>query len=160
MFSCIGTRIIAQREINRNCLTGFAAAALFLMLGCVNAGYRFERIDSDPPVPVPLELAGFYGVRDGANVNAEAYFVNGSDSVVMSIDIFLRPPAEFRSGTYKATIGGSISSGSVECPSLTFQGGQTALPNVGGTFLLNGPNGRPLYRVRIPATLLAGRARR
>jgi hypothetical protein len=40
----------------------------------------------------------------------------------------------------------------VECPSLTFLGGQTALPNVGGVFILKDEKNRPVYRVRIPAT--------
>jgi hypothetical protein len=150
MFSCIGTRIIAQ---------WLATATFFLTLGCANDNYRFERIDTDPPVELPLKLAGFYGVRDGAKVTAEAYFVDENNTVVMSIEIFLRPPAEFQSGTYQATMAGNMSSGSVECPSLTFQGGQTALPNVGGTFILKGPDNEPLYRVRIPATMLSGRSR-
>jgi len=66
--------------------------------------------------------------------------------------VLLRPPAEFRSGTYQAVIGGKTSAGSVECPSLTFLGGQTALPNVGGIFILKDEQNRPAYRVRIPAT--------
>ena len=72
--------------------------------------------------------------------------------------VYLRPPAEFQSGTYQATVGGKTTSGNVECPSLTFQGGQTALPAVGGVFILKDGD-RPLYRVRIPATTLMGRAR-
>jgi hypothetical protein len=45
-------------------------------------------------------------------------------------------------------------SGSVECPSLTFQGGQTALPNVGGVFVLKDRMNQPVYRIRVPATML------
>jgi hypothetical protein len=33
-------------------------------------------------------------------VNAEARFIDGADLVTMNIEIYLRPPAEFRSGTY------------------------------------------------------------
>ena len=75
----------------------------------------------------------------------------------MNVDLYLRPPAEFRSGTYQAMIGGKVTSGVVECPSLTFQGGQTALPTVGGVFILKDERNRPLYRVRIPATMLVRR---
>ena len=50
-----------------------------------------------------------------------------------------------------------MNSGGVECPSLIFQGGQTALPTVGGVFILKDERNRPLYRVRIPATGLAHR---
>jgi len=139
------------------CLFSFAFLFVF---ACTNTDYRFERIDGDQSGALPLKLAGFYGLRDGATVKAEANFVDGNDTVVMNIVLFLRPPAEFQSGTYQASIGGKMTSGDVECPSLTFQGGQTALPNVGGLFILKDADNRPLYRVRIPATMLSGRAPR
>jgi hypothetical protein len=130
---------------------------MMCLLGCLNTENRFERIDGDRYVALPLKLDGFYGVRDGSLVKAEARFVDGNDMVTMNMTLFLRPPAEFQSGTYQAVIAGMMKSGSVECPSLTFQGGQTALPTVGGVFILKDENNRPLYRVRIPATTLTGR---
>jgi hypothetical protein len=131
--------------------------ALMCLLGCMNTEDRFERIDGDKYVALPLKLDGLYGLRDGGLVKAEARFVDGGDMVTMYMTLFLRPPAEFQSGTYQAVIGGKMNSGTVECPSLTFQGGQTALPTVGGVFILKDENNRPLYRVRIPATTLTGR---
>jgi hypothetical protein len=125
--------------------------------GCMNTENRFERIDGDKYVALPLKFDGFYGVRDGALVKAEARFVDGNDMVTMNMTLFLRPPAEFQSGTYQAVIAGMMKSGSIECPSLTFQGGQTALPTVGGVFILKDESNRPLYRVRIPAMTLTGR---
>jgi hypothetical protein len=128
---------------------------LFLFLvGCSQTQYRFERIDGAQPVELPLKLETFSGVRDGSSVKAEAHFMNGDDRVTMNIDLYLRPPAEFRSGTFQSTIGAKTNSGSVECPSLIFQGGQTALPAVGGTFVMKDDLGRPLYRVTIPGTQL------
>jgi hypothetical protein len=124
------------------------------LVACGNSDFRFERIDGDHSVTLPLKLDGFYGLRDGASVKAEAHFVDGNDVVTMNIALYLRPPAEFVSGTYQATIAGKVTSGNVECPSLAFQGGQTALPAVGGVFILKDQNNRPLYRVRIPATML------
>jgi len=122
--------------------------------GCANTDFRFESIDGDQAATLPLKLDGFYGLRDGASVNAEAHFVNGDDVATMTIVLYLRPPAEFVSGTYKASIAGRVTSGKVECPSLAFQGGQTALPAVGGVFILKDESNGPLYRVRIPATML------
>ena len=131
--------------------------AMMCLLGCMNTENRFERVDGDKYVALPLKLDGFYGLRDGSLVKAEARFVDGNDMVTMNMTLFLRPPAEFQSGTYQAVIAGMMNSGNVECPSLTFQGGQTALPTVGGVFILKDENNRPLYRVRIPATTLTGR---
>ena len=136
--------------------------SIFLLLlslaGCADASYRFERQDGETFVSLPLKLEGFYGLRDGATVNAEARFADGADQVTMKIAIFLRPPAEFRSGTYEGMIGGQSVSGSVDCPSLSFLGGQTALPNVGGLFILKDDQNRPGFRVRIPSTMLTRRA--
>jgi len=124
------------------------------MLGCASTGYRFERIDGGQSVALPLKFDGLSGIRDGAMVKAEGRFVDGNDVVTMNFVVFLRPPAEFQSGTYQAMIGGKSMTGAVECPSLDFQGGQTALPSVGGVFILKDEQNRPLYRVRIPAATL------
>jgi hypothetical protein len=128
--------------------------AFTLMVGCARADYRFEHIDGDKSVALPLKFEGLFGVRDGALVKAQGRFMDGNDTVVMNISLFLRPPAEFQSGTYESAIGGKSNSGIVECPSLDFQGGQMALPTVGGVFVMKDENNRPLYRVRIPSTTL------
>ena len=128
--------------------------AFALAAGCANSDYAFERLDGDTAVPLPLKFEGFYGLRDGAVVSAEARFADGGDMATMNITIFLRPPAEFRSGASRVTVAGNTTAGAVDCLSLTFLGGQTALPNVGGVFVLKDEHGRPKYRVRIPATML------
>jgi hypothetical protein len=135
-------------------------ASIFVVLlivaayGCANKGYQFERINGDQSVAMPMQFDGLYGLRDGANVKVEGRFSNGADKVTMNFLVYLRPPAEFQSGTYQATIEGMTKTGTVECPSLDFQGGQTALPSVGGVFVLKDEQNRPLYRVRVPATNL------
>jgi len=131
--------------------------ALMCVPGCMNTQNRFERIAGDKYMALPLKFEGLYGLRDGALVKAEADFADGNDMVAMNMTLFLRPPAEFQSGTYRAVVGGMINSGTVECPSLSFQGGQTALPTVGGVFILKDENNRPLYRVRIAPTTLTAR---
>jgi hypothetical protein len=124
------------------------------LLSCTGTEYRFERIDLEPPVSLPLKFDGFAGLRDGASVKVQGRFVNGDDVVNMRFGLYLRPPAEFSSGTFDGIIGGQPVSGTVDCPSLSFQGGQTALPTVGGVFILKGEANRPIYRVRIPTTQL------
>src|ERR1044071_8485449 len=141
-------------------MCGLLLTAL-LMAGCANSGeYRFERIDGDRRVALPLMFEGFSGIRDGARVQVEGRFSNGADNVRLNFNVYLRPPAEFQSGSYQAAIEGRMNSGSVECPSLTFQGGQTALPTVGGVFILHDEQNRSLYRVTIPATTLTSRNNR
>ena len=134
--------------------------APLLMLSCGKSEYRFERIDGNSAVSLPFMFDGFYGGRDGASVKAQGRFVDGADSVTMNINVYLRPPAEFQSGMYTASIAGRNITGAVECPSLAFQGGQTALPSLGGVFVLKDEQNRPIYRITIPArTLTPSRAR-
>jgi len=131
--------------------------ALLLLIGCAENEYRFERIDGPQVITLPFKLDGIHGVRDGASVNAEARFTDGADVLTMNIALYLVPPPEFRTGRYEGTIGGKTIAGEVECPSITFFGGQADQPSVGGVFILKDEQKRPLYRVRIPATPMTRR---
>jgi hypothetical protein len=130
---------------------------LFVLLtiaGCANSDYRFEQIEGEVATPVALNFEGLYGGRDGATVTAEARFSSESDSAQITMVLYLRPPAEFRSGTYRASIGGVVREGQVESQSLSYLGGQASAPSIGGVFLLKDAEGRAVYRVRIPNTEL------
>ena len=120
---------------------------IVLLAGCANSEYRFDRMEAGQAVPIPMTLDSLYGARDGDSVTAEARFSSGNDTAEMNVRLFLRPPAEFVSGTYRLTIGGKTVEGTVECPSLDYQGGQGSVPSMGGKFLLN-----PDYRVILPST--------
>ena len=126
--------------------------ALLSLIGCANDEYRFERIDGAQAITLPLKLDGIRGVRDGGSVKAEARFTDGADVLTMNITLQLVPPPEFRSGRYEGTIGGKAIAGQVECPSITFFGGQSDQPSVGGVFILKDEQNRPVYRIRMPAT--------
>jgi hypothetical protein len=121
---------------------------IFLLLaGCANSDYRFDRTDGGQSVSIPLKFDSLYGARDGENVTAEARFSNGNDSAQMNVRLFLRPPAEFVSGTYRLTIDGKTIEGVVDCQSLDYQGGQGSVPSMGGKFVL-----KPDYKITIPST--------
>jgi len=120
---------------------------LILLSGCANSEYRFDRMEDGQAIPIPMKLDSVYGARDGDSVTAEARFSNGNDSAQMDVRLFLRPPAEFVSGTYRMTIDGKTVEGIVECPSLDYQGGQASVPSMGGKFVL-----KPDYRIILPST--------
>jgi hypothetical protein len=129
--------------------------ALLWWTGCTNNEYRFERMEDGQWIATPLKFDAVRGSRDGASVEAEAQFSDGADSAQFRIVLFLRPPAEFRSGSHRVTIGGKTIEGAVESTSLTYLGGQAAQPSVGGVFILKDARDYPAYRVRMPPTLLA-----
>jgi len=120
---------------------------MFLLAGCANSEYRFDRMDGGQPVPILMKFDSLYGARDGDSVTAEARFSNGNDSAQLNVRLFLRPPAEFVSGTYRVTSGGKTVEGIVECLSLDYQGGQGSVPSMGGKFVL-----KPDYRIVLPST--------
>jgi hypothetical protein len=120
---------------------------IFILAGCANSEYRFERTDGGQSIAIPMKFDSLYGARDGEDVTAEARFSNGGDSAQMNVRLFLRPPAEFVSGTYRITIDGKTSEGIVECQSLDYQGGQGSVPSMGGKFVL-----KPGYKITLPST--------
>jgi hypothetical protein len=120
--------------------------------GCSSPEFQFERIEGNSSTAIPLKLTGLKGTRDGATVNVQASFADGTDTGQMSLVLQLNPTAECRSGTHRVEIAGQTTEGLVECVSISFQGGQNALPSVGGVFVLKDAQTRPMYRVRIPTT--------
>jgi hypothetical protein len=134
-----------------------AALLLLASLACASSEYRFDHIEDGQTIRLPLKFDSLTGRRDGYNVTATARFSEGGDSAEINIVVFLRPPAEFTSGTYKTSIEGRSLSGSVQANSLTFLGGQASAPSIGGIFVLNNEAGRPAYRVTMPATPLQRR---
>ena len=127
---------------------------VLLLPACANNSYRFERIDGDQAVSMPFQFTGITGRRDGASVRAEMSFADGADTVQITVLLELVPPAEFRSGTYRLNLGGKTVEGRVDCPSLDYLGGQNTQPSVGGVFVLTDAQNRPIYRVRVPPTLM------
>src|SRR5437867_12954892 len=109
----------------------FIAFIFLILTGCMKTDYRFERIEGVQSVSLPLKFDSLYGVRDGESVRAEARFGDGHDSVQVNVTLSLGPPIQFKSGTYRTAVGGRTAEGTVACESLTFLGGQAALPSVG-----------------------------
>jgi hypothetical protein len=158
---CINLRtakshIDARRTLARMMRIPFILTSL-LLVACANNEYQFERIDGPQATTLPFKFDGIRGVRDGASVNAEARFTDGADFLTMNIALYLVPPPEFRAGRYEGTVRGKMIKGQVDCPSITFFGGQSDPPSVGGVFILKDEQNRPVYRVRIPATPMSRR---
>jgi hypothetical protein len=130
----------------------FISFLLVLISACVNTDSRVERIDGSQSVQLPLKFESMFGGRDGESVRAEPVFTNGADSIRMNLYVRLGPPISFVSGNYRASVGGQTREGSVVCDSLSFLGGQNALPSVGGVFRLQDSNAQTVYRVRMPPT--------
>ena len=84
--------------------------------------------------------------RDGERLEVHALYGDGSRSLIVRLHFNVTPPAQLATGTWA----GPDVKGEVRQRSITFLGGQSGAPSIGGRFDLIGPDDRPLYRVTIP----------
>lgn len=92
-------------------------------------------------------------MRDGEFVRAVPVFKDGMDVIRLDLHVRLGPPIAFVMGTYNARIGNRTTEGPVVGDSLSFLGGQNALPSVGGIFRLqDNSTGRTIFRITMPPT--------
>jgi hypothetical protein len=121
-------------------------ASLIILIGC----------GSGPSKPVET-LGGTYdvsafmlrslkGTRDGERLEVHALYGGGSQSLIVRLHFNVTPPTRLASGTWTGLAG----HGEVRQRSVTFLGGQSGSPSIGGRFDLVGPDNRPLYRISIP----------
>jgi len=123
-----------------------AILGLLLLTGC-------SRQPSDPVENLggaqdvsSFTLASLKGTRDGELLDVEALYKADSGSLQVNLHFRVTPPARLESGAWS----GAGSSGSVRERSVTFLGGQSGPPSIGGRFDLIGPDDRALYRITIP----------
>ena len=93
-----------------------------------------------------FRLQSVRGTRDGERLDVLASYGDGSRTLHVRLRFDVTPPARLINGTWT----GAGVAGDVRQRSVTFLGGQSARPSIGGKFDLNGPEGTPLYRVAIP----------
>ena len=91
-------------------------------------------------------LKSLKGTRDGENLQVQALFGDGTETLLVRLQVNVTPPARLASGTWS----GIGAEGAVQQRSVTFLGGQSSAPSLGGRFDLIGPDDRPLYRISIP----------
>jgi len=101
-----------------------------------------------------MHLDAARGTRDGDRLSAQLLITDSSNILTMDLHFQVTPPTHLDSGSWKFSRG---ISGGVEARSVTFLGGQSGPPSLGGTFDLLDPQGRAIYRVHLPTTQLEKR---
>jgi hypothetical protein len=91
-------------------------------------------------------LQSLKGTRDGETLRVQAMYATGAKSLRVDMQFRVTPPTRLQSGTWSGPAG----EGTVSERSVTFLGGQSAAPSIGGKFDLIGPAGQALYRITIP----------
>ena len=136
-----------QHMAMRRTVTVFSLAILSsVFTGCGSKpGKPVESIGGNANVAA-FVLQSLKGTRDGERLQVQASFGDGTQSLLLHLQFKVTPPAQLASGTWS----GLGLTGTVRQRSVTFLGGQSAAPSIGGRFDLIGPDDRPLYRVTIP----------
>ena len=98
-------------------------------------------------------LKSLKGTRDGTRLEVQAVYGDVSEALVVHLRFEVNPQARLEFGTWSGPAG----HGTVRQRSITFLGGQSGPPSIGGNFDLIGSGNRPLYRVAIPLQPLNNR---
>lgn len=98
-------------------------------------------------------LTSLKGTRDGDRLDVRAVYGDGTRDLAMDLRITVGSPTQLSSGTWSGFAG----QGRVRERSVTFLGGQSGPPSLGGRFDLVAPDGAPLFRVTIPLQELKDR---
>ena len=127
-------------------MTALVLTGLAIVAGCGSGpGKLVERIGGTYDVS-GFVLKALKGTRDGENLQVQAMYGDGSQTLLVRLQFNVTPPARLTSGTWT----GVGSEGTVRQRSVTFLGGQSSAPSIGGRFDLASVDDRPLYRISIP----------
>lgn len=123
-----------------------AAASVVLFIAC--GSQHIEPVEdlAGTRDAANFVLTSLKGTRDGDRVAVQAVYGDGSRSLTVHLQFKLTPQAKLERGTWAGLAG----EGSVQERSVTFLGGQSGPPSIGGRFDLIGSGDRAIYRVTIP----------
>ena len=133
--------------------------ALLLLLGACGGPKRpaVEDLSTHENLSM-FKLGSLRGTRDGDRLEAQAMFTDSSTMLTIDLHFAIGAPnTTLESGAWRWTRNGQLMTGRVLARSVTFLGGQSGPPSIGGTFDLIGPDGAARFRVTIPVTELKGR---
>lgn len=130
-----------------------AAASLILLANCGGPPAKpVEDLSGGQDVS-RFALTSLKGNRDGDRLDVRAVYGDGSRQLTVDLHFLVTPPTRLESGTWSGLAG---EGGALE-RSVTFLGGQSGPPSIGGRFDLAGPDARTLYRITIPLQPLKDR---
>lgn len=133
----------------------FLSLLTILWMGCGPGELKIETLPQGKALN-GYRVESVSGVRDGDKLEARVLLGAGSDSLEMELRFHIGVPTSLERGHYRWSQGGETKEGAVSETSVTFLGGQSDRPNLGGVFDLWSPDGVPQYRVRLP-TVEVGR---
>jgi hypothetical protein len=124
----------------------FAAVTAVLLVACGSQHIRPVEDLAGTHDAANFALTSLKGTRDGERVAVQAVYSDGSRSLTVHLLFKLTPQAKLERGTWAGLAGEGIA----RERSVTFLGGESRPPSIGGRFDLIGSGNKAIYRVSIP----------
>ena len=125
-------------------------------MACTADDVKVEPIEATTDAR-PYRWSSLTGVRDGDILNAEAVLVSGQANLTMTMRFRIGVPTRLEGGHFLWNRQGQVSRGRITERSVTFLGGQSDQPSLGGVFELTSDEGARLCKVRLPTRQLSRR---
>jgi hypothetical protein len=103
-----------------------------------------------------FKLGSIKGTRDGDRLDAQAIYTDSSSILAVELHFEVGMPTHLTSGAWRWNRNNTVTSGPVAQHDISFLGGQSGAPSLGGAFDLL-VDGAPRYRITIPLTELKAR---
>ena len=126
---------------------------LFLSCGSPQQA-RIERIQDGKQLRSFRQIS-LVGVRDGDVLYARLIFNSLSSSLTMKMRFRIGMPTRLEDGDYLLKKEDQTVKGPITASSVTFLGGQSDRPHLGGVFRLLSSQGIPIYKVIVPTSEVA-----
>ena len=133
-------------------LSWLVCSALFLLPHCQNIEEATIENLQEESTLADYQMISLTGRRDGDRLPVQLVFEGSSSSLRMDLLFRIGVPTRLESGQYHWERQDEVLQGFVRASSVTFLGGQSDNPNLGGVFQLFSASGVPIYKVTLPTS--------
>ncbi len=127
-------------------------SAFFLLSSCRNIEEATIENLQEKSTLTDYLMTSLEGRRDGDRLPVRLVFEAPSSNLRMDLLFRIGVPTRLESGQYHWERQDEVLGGPVRASSVTFLGGQSDNPNLGGVFQLLSASGEPNYQVRLPTS--------
>ncbi len=133
-------------------LSLLVCSAFFLLSYCRNIEEATIENLREKSTLTDYQMASLEGRRDGDRLPVRLVFEAPSSNLRIDLLFRIGVPTRLESGQYQWERQDEVLGGRVRASSVTFLGGQSDNPNLGGVFQLLSASGEPIYQVRLPTS--------
>ena len=133
-------------------LSLLVCSAVFLLSSCRNIEEATIENLQEKSTLTDYVMTSLEGRRDGDRLPVRLVFEAPYSNLRMDLLFRIGVPTRLESGQYRWEGQDEVLGGPVRASSVTFLGGQSDNPNLGGVFQLLSASGEPIYKVTLPTS--------